>query len=104
MTTFFLPALVGIFVIVYGALGVVVVRRPLIGRLAIREATRRAGQTAILIVGLMIAGASIFAVQVFVDSADQAFVNFALAGLGRDDIEITAGGPHFDPGLAARME
>jgi putative ABC transport system permease protein len=103
MTTFFLPALLGIFVIVYGALGVMVVRRPLLGRLALREATRRPGQTAVLIVGLMIAGASIFAVQVFVDSADQAFVNATLAGWGRDDIEITAGGPHFDSGLAARM-
>lgn len=103
MTTFFLPVLVGIFVVVYGALGVIVVRRPLLGRLALREATRRPSQTAILIVGLMIAGASIFAVQVFVDSVDQAFVNMTLAAWGRDDIEITGGGTHFDSGLAARM-
>ena len=103
MTTFFLPVLLGIFFVVYGTLAVIVVRRPLLGRLARREATRRPGQTAILIVGLMIAGASIFAVQVFVDSADQAFVNAALAGWGRDDIEVTAGGPGFDAGLAAQM-
>jgi putative ABC transport system permease protein len=99
----FLAILLGVFIVVYGALVVMVVRRPLIGRLAIREALRRPGQTAILIVGLMIAGASIFAVQVFVDSTDQAVLGLTLASLGRDDIEVTAGGDPFAPTLAAQI-
>jgi len=99
----FLAILLGLFFAVYGALIVMVVRRPLLGRLAIREAMRRPGQTAILIVGLMIAGASIFSVQVFVDSTDQAVLGLTLAGWGRDDIEVTAGGAPFDSALAARL-
>jgi putative ABC transport system permease protein len=99
----FLAILLGVFFAVYLALVVMVLRRPLLGRLAIREALRRPGQTAILIVGLMIAGASIFSVQVFVDSTDQAVLGLTLAGLGRDDIELTAGGAPFDSGLAARL-
>jgi putative ABC transport system permease protein len=99
----FLAILLSVFFTVYGALAVMVLRRPLLGRLAIREALRRPGQTAILIVGLMIAGASIFSVQVFVDSTDQAVTGLALAGWGRDDIEVTAGGAPFDAGLAARL-
>jgi len=99
----FLAILLGVFFAVYGAVVVMVVRRPLLGRLAIREARRRPGQTAILIVGLMIAGASIFSVQVFVDSTDQAVIGLALTGWGRDDIELTAGGAPFDPTLAARL-
>lgn len=99
----FLAILLGVSFVAYGTLVVMVVRRPLLGRLAIREALRRPGQTAILIVGLMIAGASIFAVQVFVDSTDQAVLGLALAGWGRDDIEITAGGAPFNPALAAQL-
>lgn len=99
----FLAILLGVFFVVYGALVVMVLRRPLLGRLALRETLRRPGQTAILIVGLMIAGASIFAVQVFVDSTDQAVLGLALAGWGRDDIELTAGGAPFDSTLAARL-
>jgi putative ABC transport system permease protein len=99
----FLAILLGVFFAVYGALVVMVVRRPLLGRLASREALRRPGQTAILMVGLMIAGASIFSVQVFVDSTDQAVLGLALASWGRDDIELTAGGAPFDSGLAARL-
>ena len=99
----FLAILLGVFFAVYLALVVMVLRRPLLGRLAIREALRRPGQTAILIVGLMIAGASIFSVQVFVDSTDQAVLGLTLAGWGRDDIELTAAGAPFDSGLAARL-
>jgi putative ABC transport system permease protein len=99
----FLAILLGAFFVVYGALTVMVVRRPLLGRLAVREALRRPSQTAVLIVGLMIAGASIFAVQVFVDSTDHAVLALALGGWGRDDIELTGGGVSFDPGLAARL-
>ena len=99
----FLAVLLGVFVAVYAVLGLMVLRRPLLGRLALREAVRRPGQTAILIVGLMVAGASIFAVQVFVDSATQSFANFDQAAWGRDDIEISAGGATFDNRLATRL-
>jgi putative ABC transport system permease protein len=99
----FLAILLGVFFAVYLALAVMVLRRPLLGRLAFREALRRPGQTAILIIGLMIAGASIFSVQVFVDSTDQAVLGLTLAGWGRDDVELTAAGAPFDSGLAAQL-
>jgi putative ABC transport system permease protein len=98
-----LEILIGIFVAVYGALALMVLHRPLIGRLALREVVRRKGQTAILVIGLMVAGASIFAVQVFTDSATQSFTNYDLATWGRDDIEISAGGAAFDHTLALRL-
>lgn len=60
----FLAALLGLFLAAYLTIGAVVVRRPLIGRFALREAARRPGQTAVVILGLMIAGASVISIQV----------------------------------------
>jgi putative ABC transport system permease protein len=99
----FSNVLVGIFLVVYAALALIVLRQPLVGRLALREVVRRPGQTAILIVGVMVAGASIFAVQVAIDTGTGYVTGNDLAAWGRDDIEITAGGATFDPGLASRL-
>ena len=99
----FLAVLLGAFIAVYGVLILMVLQKPLLGRLALREAVRRPGQTAILVVGLMAAGASIFAVQVFVDSADQAVIAAYQTAWGHDDIELTAGGSAFDAALAPRL-
>ena len=96
----FLTALLGLFVLAYIAIGAVVLRRPLIGRIAFREAGRRPGQTAVLILGLMIAGAAIFSIQVIEDTMYESYRAHALQSWGRDDIEISSGGAYFDSGVA----
>ena len=99
----FLTVLVAIFLVVYAVLTVVVVRQPLVGRLALREAIRHRGQTAVLVAGLMVTGASLFAVQVTVDSGITGTTTNDLNRWGRDDVEISAGGAPFDSGLASRL-
>jgi putative ABC transport system permease protein len=99
----FLTILLSAFALAYVAIGLVVVRRPLIGRIAAREASRRPGQTAVLVVGLMIAGASIFSIQVILDSIFETSRAQVLQSWGRDDVEISGGGSTFDPALAQRL-
>ena len=55
---------IGLFVLVYAALLILAIRRPLLARLALREAVRRPGQSAVVVLGLMIGTMAIFAVQV----------------------------------------
>src|ERR1700731_601581 len=99
----FLTLLLGIFVLSYGALALIIRRRPLVGRIALREAVRRPGQTAVVVSGLMIAGASIFLIQVISDSMYQSNRASAFRTWGRDDIEVTGGGTLFDPALTSRL-
>lgn len=100
------PVLLGIlvlFFLAYLAISVVVVRRPLVGRIAIREAIRRPGQTVVLILGLMIAGAAIFSVQVIFDSQYETNRAEVVQSWGRDDVEISGGGASFDSALAQQL-
>ncbi len=99
----FLVILLGLFVLACIAIGAVVLRRPLIGRIAIREAARRPGQAAVLIVGLMIAGAAIFSIQVIFDSMYETNRAQVVQNWGRDDVEISGGGAYFDPALAQKL-
>ena len=99
----FLTVLVALFLVSYAILGLLIWRRPLIGRIALREAVRRPGQTAVVISGLMIAGASIFLIQVIEDSMYQSNRAGAFRSWGRDDIEVTGGGTPFDPALTNRL-
>jgi putative ABC transport system permease protein len=98
-----LTVLVALFVLSYGALALIIWRRPLVGRIALREAVRRPGQTAVVVGGLMIAGASIFLIQVISDSMYEYNRASAVRSWGRDDIELTAGGTFFDPTLTQRL-
>jgi len=99
----FLAILLGLFVLTYLTIGAAVVRRPLVGRIAVREASRRPGQTAVLVLGLMIAGAAIFSVQVVFDSMYETNRAQVLRNWGRDDIEVSAGGAYFDGAMAQRI-
>jgi len=99
----FLAVLIGLFVLAYLAVGLVIVRRPLIGRIAFREAGRRPGQTAVLVLGLMIAGAALFSIQVVFDSMYDTNRAQLLQQWGRDDVEASDGGAYFDTGLAPRL-
>jgi ABC-type antimicrobial peptide transport system permease subunit len=98
-----LAVLLGLFVLTYLTIGAAVLRRPLIGRIAVREASRRPGQTAVLVLGLMIAGAAIFSVQVVFDSMYETNRAQVLRNWGRDDIEVSAGGAYFDGAMAQRI-
>src|SRR6202171_2629504 len=99
----FLTVLVALFLISYAVLGLTIWRRPLVGRIAIREAVRRPAQTAVVVSALMIAGASIFLIQVISDSMYQSNRAAAFRSWGRDDIEVTGGGTLFDPALPRRL-
>lgn len=99
----FLTVLVALFLVSYAVLGLIIWRRPLVGRIALREAVRRPGQTAVVVGGLMIAGASIFLIQVISDSMYEYNRTSAVRSWGRDDIEVTAGGTFFDPALTQRL-
>jgi putative ABC transport system permease protein len=99
----FLTVLVALFLASYAALALIVWRRPMVGRIALREAVRRPGQTAVVVSALMIAGASIFLIQVISDSMYQSNRASAFRSWGRDDIEVTGGGTLFDPALTSRL-
>src|ERR1700681_2297775 len=99
----FLAVLLGLFVLAGLLIGAVVLRRPLIGRVALREAARRPGQTAVLVVGLMVAGAAIFSIQVIFDTMYETNRIQVLQAWGHDDVEVSGGGAYFDPGLAQKL-
>jgi putative ABC transport system permease protein len=98
-----LNILLGLFLLACLAIGIVILRRPLIGRIALREAGRRPGQTAVLALGLMVAGAAIFSIQVIFDTMYESARAQVLQSLGHDDVEISGGGAYFDPGTAQRL-
>lgn len=95
-----------VFALAYGAVGAYAVRRPLLGRLALREAVRRKGQSALVVGGLMVGTATITAALVAADSVtDSAVDSIAFRNFGRVDIAVTANGRFFPrevaDGLAA---
>ena len=99
----FLVVLLGLFLLAGLVIGIVMARRPLIGRIALREAVRRPGQTAVLAIGLMVAGAAIFSVQVVFDTMYETNRVQVLQAWGRDDVEVSGGGAYFDLGLAQQL-
>jgi putative ABC transport system permease protein len=94
---------IGLFVLVYAALLVLAVRRPLLARLALREAVRRPGQSALVVVGLMVGTVAIFAMQVLGESFLASQTQGAYLAWGRVDIIASAGGRFFDRALAAGL-
>src|SRR6266851_1590339 len=77
---------IAIFVLVYAALLVLAIRRPLLGRLALREAVRRPGQSALVVFGLMIGTTAIFATQVLSDSFLESATRSAYLAWGSVDL------------------
>jgi len=96
-------AVIGLFVVVYAALLVLGFRRPLLARLALREAVRRPGQSAVVVLGLMIGTTAIFAAQVLSDSFIESSTRTAYLAWGRVDLIASNGGHFFDPALASRL-
>ena len=94
---------IGLFLTVYLGLLVLAIRRPLLARLALREAVRRPGQSAVVVLGLMIGTMAIFAVQVLGDSFLESQTRGAFLAWGRVDLVAANGGRFFDPALAAEL-
>ncbi len=93
----------GLFLLVYAVLLVLAVRRPLLARLAFREAVRRPGQSAVVVLGLMVGTVAIFAMQVLSDSFLESQTRGAYLAWGRVDLVAADGGRFFDPALASEL-
>src|SRR5262245_25715763 len=97
-------AIIGaLFVGVYAVIGAVALRRPLLARLAFREAIRRPFQSAVVIGGLMIGTGAILGPAVWNDSVADSLAAAAYRSWGRVDVTVSAGGRYFDPDIAARI-
>ncbi len=96
-------AAAGLFVAGYGAVAIFALRHRHLGRLAIREATRRKGQAWLVVAGLMAGTAAITAALVAADSVDATSLDLAVRNWGFVDLTVTAGGGFFPPGIAARL-
>src|SRR6266550_2031283 len=94
---------IGIFVLVYAALVVIALRRPLLARLALREAVRRPWQSAVVVLGLMVGTVSIFAMQVLSDSSLESQTHGAYLAWGHVDLVAADGGRFFDAAQAAAV-
>jgi len=94
---------IGLFLLIYVALLVLALRRPLLARLALREAVRRPGQSAVVVFGLMIGTTAIFATQVLSDSFLESATRSAYLAWGNVDLVAADGGRFFDPALAAGL-
>jgi len=82
----------GLFLLVYVPLAVLAWRRPLLARFAWRESTRRPGQFALLVVGLLVGTASITASMVGADTGTQSLATYFDQRLGAVDLTVTATG------------
>src|SRR5258708_14095555 len=60
-------SLAGLFVLAYGAVAIFALRHRVLGRLALREAVRRKGQSLLVVAGLMVGTAAITAARVAPD-------------------------------------
>ena len=94
----------GLFLLLYVPLAVLAWRRPLLARFALRESTRRKGQFALLVLGLMAGSASITAALVGADSGTQTLTAIATQRLGAVDLTVTtAAGRSFPVDVANRL-
>ncbi|HEV2028314.1 MAG TPA: FtsX-like permease family protein [Candidatus Dormibacteraeota bacterium] len=96
-------ALIGLFVLTYGALALIAFRRPLLARLAYREAVRRPWQTALVIAGLTVGTALILMAQINGDSMSNTLTAATYKSWGRVDLLVTANGDFFSSDVTARL-
>lgn len=98
-----IPVLV-LFLIVFGLVTIYARRRPMLARLAWREAIRRPGQSALVIGGLMVGTATITAALVAADSVGDSVVEaFAYRNWGHVDVTVTSTGRFFPKDVADRL-
>lgn len=95
--------LIGLFVLTYGALAVIAFRRPLLARLAYREAAHRPWQTALVIAGLTVGTALILMSQINGDSMSDTLTAATYNSWGRVDLLVTANGDFFSSDVTAQL-
>jgi putative ABC transport system permease protein len=95
--------LIGLFALTYGALAVIASRRPLLARLAYREAVRRPWQTALVIAGLTVGTALILMAQINGDSMSNTLTAATYKSWGRVDLLVTANGDFFNSDVTAKL-
>lgn len=96
-------SLIGTFGALYGTLAIVASRRPLLARLAFREALRGGLQTALVVAGLALASMGITAALIAADSTDATARARAYQSMGEIDLTVTANGAFFDAAIADRL-
>ncbi|MFN2589813.1 MAG: ABC transporter permease [Actinomycetota bacterium] len=89
--------------LVFGAVALLALRNPLLGRMALREATRRRGQTALVIGGLMIGSAAITASLIGADSSRDSFLLDAYRAWGNVDVTVGTGAGFFPTAVVTRL-
>ena len=92
---------VGILVLVYGSIAVFAWRRPLLARLATREAVRRPRHSALLVLGMMFSTAAILGMQGAYDSLDHVLKDVVYKTWGRTDITVGQRGQPFSMDVAS---
>jgi len=98
------PAVVvALAVLVYAALAFAALRRPLLAKVAAREAVRRPIQSLVVIASLTVGTGAILGPQLWYDSITDSFIAAANRSWGRADITVAAGGSFFSRDVAARL-
>ena len=94
-----------IFVVLYGTILFLALRRRLLGKLAARSLRRRVGQSLLVIAGLMVGTTAITASLIGADSTEQSGVLNTYRGWGMVDYLVTApNNSFFDPAVASRLQ
>src|SRR5260221_6029776 len=96
-------SLAGLFVLAYGAVAIFVLRHRVLGRLALREAVRRKGQSLLVVAGLMVGTAAITAALVAADSAGDSSLEIAFHNWGHVDLTVTSGDGFFPTTVSDRL-
>jgi putative ABC transport system permease protein len=96
-------ALVGLFVLAYGTVAIFVLRHRVLGRLAVREAVRRKGQSLLVVAGLMVGTATITAALVAADSTGDTSLDMAFRTWGYTDLTVTSGDQFFPKDVSNRL-
>ena len=92
------------FALAYGLVLLFALRRPMLRRLAVREAVRRRGQSVLVIVGLMVGTATITGALIGADSVSTSAVDsFAYRNWGHVDLTVTTTNRFFDPSISEQL-
>ena len=98
-----IPVLI-LFGIVFGLVALYASRKPMLARLAWREAIRRLGQSALVIGGLMVGTATITAALVAADSVGDSVVDaFAYRNWAHVDVTVTSTGRYFPKAVSDEL-
>lgn len=92
-----------VLVVVYGGLALIAWRRPLLGRLAWREAIRRPAHSALLVAGMMFGTAAILGMQGVGDTFARVTSLEITHAWGRTDITVSQGGEPFSATVATAL-